>query len=125
MAAHNETGKKGEELAAQFLEAKGYHILDRNYRYEKGEVDLVALRMDPAELVFIEVKTRKSDIWGYPEEAITPSKKQLIFKTADAYLYEKNMWTVPVRFDIIAINLEDESNPIFHHVEDAFRMTNF
>ena len=122
MAEHNELGKIGEELAADFLQVKGYNILDKNYRYEKGEIDLVAFRMEPAELVFVEVKSRSSEKWGYPEESVTEAKKQRIFKTADAYLYEKNMWTVPVRFDIIAINLKDKNNPLFHHIEDAFRM---
>ena len=123
MAAHNELGKKGEEIAAGFLEAKGYHILDRNYRFRKGEIDLVALRIEPAELVFVEVKTRSSDQWGYPEEAVTDAKKKILYKTVDAYLYEKNMWTVPNRFDIIAVNMQDPENPLIHHIEDAFRMT--
>ncbi|MCI4671416.1 MAG: YraN family protein [Bacteroidia bacterium] len=122
MADHNELGKKGEQLACEFLMTKGYHILDQNYRYEKGEIDLVVLRMEPAELVFVEVKTRSSEKWGFPEESVTEAKKKMIFKTADAYLYEKNMWTVPVRFDIIAINMKDPENPMFHHIEDAFQM---
>ncbi|MEO0895617.1 MAG: YraN family protein [Bacteroidota bacterium] len=122
MADHNELGKQGEELATAFLAAKGYHVLDKNYRYERAEIDLVALRMDPAELVFVEVKTRSTDLWGQPEESVTEAKQKQIFKAADAYLYEKNMWTVPVRFDIIAITLKDPNNPLFHHIEDAFRM---
>ena len=91
MAAHNELGKAGEEVAAGFMEAKGYHNLDRNYRFQKGEIDLVALRIEPAELVFVEVKTRSSEAWGFPEEAVTASKKKMLFKTYDAYLQEKNM----------------------------------
>jgi len=121
MAAHNELGKKGEDLAEDFMTAKGFHILDRNYRYERAEIDLVALSMDPAELVFVEVKTRSTNQWGHPEEFVTPEKQKLIFKAADAYLYEKNMWTVPVRFDIIAITLKQNQEPLFHHLEDAFR----
>ncbi|MEL6625928.1 MAG: YraN family protein [Bacteroidota bacterium] len=123
MAAHNELGKAGEEVAAGFMEAKGYHILDRNYRFQKGEIDLVALRIEPAELVFVEVKTRSSEAWGFPEEAVTASKKKMLFKTVDAYLHEKNMWTVPMRFDIIAINMNNPEDPLIHHIEDAFRMT--
>ncbi|MEO1418471.1 MAG: YraN family protein [Bacteroidota bacterium] len=123
MAAHNELGKAGEVVAAGFMEAKGYHILDHNYRFQKGEIDLVALRIEPAELVFVEVKTRSSEAWGYPEEAVTANKKKMLFKTVDAYLHEKNMWTVPMRFDIIAINMKNPENPLIHHMEDAFRMT--
>ncbi|MEL7341821.1 MAG: YraN family protein, partial [Bacteroidota bacterium] len=58
MAAHNELGQQGEDIAAGYLEAKGFQILDRNYRFQKGEIDIVALMLDPAELVFVEVKTR-------------------------------------------------------------------
>ena len=122
MAAHNELGKQGEDLACAFLEAKGYHILDRNYCFERAEIDIAALRLDPAELVFVEVKTRSSEAWGYPEEAVTPAKQALIFKAADSYLYEKQLDTVPVRFDIIAVNMYRPEHPLIHHIEDAFRM---
>ncbi|WNJ17238.1 YraN family protein [Pontibacter sp. G13] len=122
MAAHNELGKRGEEIAAGFLEAKGLNILDRNYRYEKAEVDLVALCLDPAELIFVEVKTRSSEAFGYPEESVDEAKKKLIFKAADSYVYEKQMSTVPVRFDIISINMQNPEHPLIHHIEDAFRM---
>ncbi|RMG65957.1 MAG: YraN family protein [Bacteroidetes bacterium] len=122
MATHNDLGKQGEDLACQFMEAKGYHILDRNYRFERAEIDIAALRLDPPELVFIEVKTRSSEEWGYPEASVTPAKQALIFKAADSYLYEKQMDTVPVRFDIIAINMQNPEHPLIHHIEDAFRM---
>ena len=122
MANHNNTGKAGEDLAASFLEAKGYHILDRNYRYEQAEIDLVALQLEPAELVFIEVKTRTKTTWTYPEEAVGQVKQKLIFKVADSYIYEKQMSTVPVRFDVIAISMDNPAHPLIHHIEDAFRM---
>ncbi|MDX2283328.1 MAG: YraN family protein [Bacteroidia bacterium] len=121
MAAHNDTGVRGEQLAAGLLEAKGYQILDRNYRFEQGEVDLVALRLDPAELVFVEVKTRSGYYGEYPEAAVTPAKQQRIFKAADCYLYEKKLFTLPVRFDIIAVLIPPQGDPVFHHIEDAFR----
>lgn len=122
MAAHNELGKQGEDTAAGFLEAKGYHIMDRNYRFEKAEVDIVALQLEPAELVFVEVKTRSNTELIHPEESVTPKKKKLIFKAADSYIYEKQMSTVPVRFDIIAIGMDNPEHPMIHHIEDAFRM---
>jgi putative endonuclease len=122
MAAHNELGKQGEDIAAGFLEAKGFHILDRNYRFERAEIDLVALQIEPAELVFAEVKSRSSDEFGFPEEAVDQQKQRQMIKAADSYLYEKQMSTVPVRFDIIAINLRDPENPLIKHIEDAFRM---
>ncbi|MDX2250071.1 MAG: YraN family protein [Bacteroidia bacterium] len=123
MAEHNDLGKHGEDLAAGLLETKGYHILDRNYRYLKGEVDIVALRLDPAELVFVEVRTRSNTRHEYPEETVSPQKQAMIFKVADSYLYEKQMFTVPVRFDIIAISMDNPEHPLIHHIEDAFQMT--
>ncbi|MEZ4775725.1 MAG: YraN family protein [Bacteroidia bacterium] len=122
MAEHNDLGKRGEDLAAELLEAKGYHILDRNYRYLKGEVDIVALRLDPAELVFVEVRTRSNTLHEYPEETVDKQKQKMIFKVADSYVYEKQMFTVPVRFDIIAIGMDNPEHPLFHHIEDAFQM---
>ncbi len=122
MAIHNEIGKLGEDIAAGFLEAKGFHILDRNYRFEKAEVDIVALQLQPAELVFVEVKTRSDTRWIQPEEAVDAVKKQLIFRAADCYIYEKQMSTVPVRFDVIAISMDQPEHPLIHHLEDAFRM---
>jgi putative endonuclease len=122
MADHNDLGKRGEDLAAELLEAKGYHILDRNYRFERAEVDLVALRLDPGEVVFVEVKTRSSDLWGYPEAAVSEAKKKLLFKAADSYIYERQLFTVPARFDIIAVSLSNPDEPMFQHIEDAFRM---
>lgn len=123
MAAHNDLGKKGEEIAAGFLEAKGYNIMDRNYRYEKGEIDIVALRLTPAEVVFVEVKTRsKTDDTTPPEAAVSSAKQKLLFRVADSYLYEKQLTTVPSRFDIIAIGMDNPEHPMIHHIEDAFRM---
>ncbi|MEL7339791.1 MAG: YraN family protein [Bacteroidota bacterium] len=123
MAAHNDLGKKGEEIATGFLEAKGYNILDRNYRYEKGEIDIVALRLTPAEVVFVEVKTRATfSKANPPEAAVSPEKQKKLFKVADSYLYEKQLTSVPSRFDIIAISMDNPEHPMIHHIEDAFRM---
>ncbi len=125
MAKHYDLGKKGEELAVGFLEAKGYQVMDRNYRFQKAEIDIVTLRLKPAELVFVEVKTRSNTQESFPEESITAQKRKLIFKAADSYLYEKQLLTVPVRFDIIAISMDDPDHPLIHHIEDAFRMDDF
>ena len=73
-------------------------------------------------MIFVEVKTRSSGQWGHPELAVSERKQHLIFKAADSYLYEKQMSTVPVRFDIIAITFEQAEHPLIHHIEDAFRM---
>ena len=123
MATHNDLGKRGEEIAQGFLEAKGYNILDVNYRFKRFEVDIVALQLEPAELVFIEVKTRSSQKHSYPEESVDQSKRKRMFRAADSYIYEKQMRTVPVRFDIVAISMDNPEHPMIHHIEDAFRMT--
>ena len=122
MAAHNDLGKHGEDLAASFLEAKGYAVLDRNYSFKRAEIDIVVLRHEPAELVFVEVKARSGVDGPWPETSVGPAKQKLIFKAADAYIYERQMRTVPVRFDIIAIQNADTEHPLFLHIEDAFRM---
>ena len=122
MAAHNELGKRGEALATELLQAKGYHLLDQSYRFERAEIDLVMLKLEPGELVFVEVKTRSQDRWGAPELAVDQRKQQQMFKAAEAYIHEKQMRTVPVRFDVVAVNLADPEEPVFHHIVDAFRM---
>lgn len=122
MAEHNDLGKKGEDLAASFLETKGYHVMDRNYRFQRAEIDLVLLRIEPAELVFVEVKTRSRSDGPYPEESLSDAQKKRIFKAADSYIYEKQLSTLPVRFDIVAIQMDNPEHPLIHHIEDAFRM---
>jgi putative endonuclease len=122
MALHNDIGKKGEEIAVGLLEAKGYHVMDRNYRFQRAEVDIVALQMEPAELVFVEVKARSGVEGPFPETAVSAQKQRQIFKAADSYIYEKQMRTVPVRFDVIAIQNADTEHPLIEHFEDAFRM---
>ncbi len=122
MASHNDIGQKGEDIAAGLLEAKGYNILDRNYRFQRAEVDIVALQLEPAELVFVEVKARSGAEGPFPETAVSAQKQRQIFKVADCYLYEKQMRTVPVRFDVIAIQNADTEHPLIEHIEDAFRM---
>ena len=120
MASSVEKGKSAEDLACAFLEAKGYIIFDRNYRFEKAEIDIVAL-FPPAEIVFIEVKSRKNITWTYPEAAVDANKIRLIAHGADSYLYEKKLTTVPVRFDVVAIHMPDNGEPVIAHFEDAFR----
>ncbi len=110
------TGEEGEQLAAAMLEEKGYTVLERNYRHKRSEIDLIVRRDNW--LVFVEVKTRTSDAFGFPEEFVDAKKKQKIFQGADYYLFITN-WSGNVRYDIVAVNLEDD-RPIIHHIEDAF-----
>lgn len=111
-----ERGAEGEELAAKLLREKGYAILERNYRHKKSEIDLIARRDNW--LVFVEVKTRTSDAFGYPEEFVDAKKKKKILEGADYYMFITD-WSGNVRYDIVAVNLQYEI-PTVVHIEDAF-----
>lgn len=116
MAKHNELGKEGETEATEFLISKGYTIRHRNWRSGKRELDIVAQK--DGELVVVEVKTRRNDEFGRPEEAITDRKIRNIIISTDAYI-KKFEIDLPVRFDIITIT---GTEPPFHieHIEEAF-----
>ncbi len=112
------TGNKGEDLAASILVKKGYQIVERNYRYGKGEIDLIA--KDGDVLVFIEVKTRKNLEYGPPELAVTKGKQRQIRKIAEAYLYEKEITNSDCRMDVIAVQFYQNQKPRINHIENAF-----
>ncbi len=111
-------GKEGEEIAAKYLEEKGFEIIKRNYQYGHGEIDIIA--KDGEVLVFVEVKTRKTLEYGEPEYAITKKKILQIKKMAELYLYDKEIEEADCRFDVIAIILGSEGNPQITHYENAF-----
>jgi len=115
-----ELAKRGEELAAKILTDKGYEILERNYRYGHGEIDIIAI--DPADgcTVFVEVKSRQNLEFGEPEYAITKSKQKQIRKIAELYLYDKEIKEIDCRFDVFAILFQDLNNPVVNHYENAF-----
>ena len=94
------TGQCGEDVAAGLLKKKGCKIIERNYRNKIGEIDIIA--KDKENLIFVEVKTRNSDKFGTPAEAVTYYKKQKIVNTAKVYL-SKNPTDLNIRFDIIEI----------------------
>ncbi|MCM8800492.1 MAG: YraN family protein [Candidatus Omnitrophica bacterium] len=94
-------GRTGEDLAVDLLRQKGYKILFRNYKTRLGEVDIIAKEKDT--ICFVEVKTRHSDRFGLPQEAILPEKKRQIFKVALEFLKKKNLLEKKVRFDVVCI----------------------
>ena len=112
-------GKYGEDLAAAYLESKDWLIFDRNYSFEKAEVDIVAT--DRNYIIFVEVKFRTNTYFGDPEDAVTPSKVASIKKAAEAWVYERKMETAVVRFDVISIVQKANEAPQINHLEDAFR----
>lgn len=114
MATHNDTGKRGEELAAEFLVKKDYIILEKNWRRHYLEVDLIC--MDGDMLVLVEVKTRADLHHGLPEEAITRKKERHLIEAAELYIDLKEMEN-EIRFDIVSVWDEDGEVKINHIVE--------
>ena len=116
MAEHNELGKKGEQLAINFLVKNGYRILDKNWRYQKAEIDIIAQKKET--LAVVEVKTRSSIDFGNPQDFVNPKKIKLLVSAIDEYIISKDL-DVNVRFDIIAI-VKENNNFTIEHLEDAF-----
>lgn len=116
MAAHNDLGKLGEDLAVQYLTDKGYEILERNWHNIHKEVDIIA--KDGQYLVIVEVKTRQNDEYGEPDLAVTKRKQRMLIAAANAYISRKEL-DMETRFDIISIVVKD-SDPVIEHIEDAF-----
>jgi len=116
MANHNELGKKGEQLAVDFLLKNGYEILERNYRFQKAEIDIIAKKKEV--LAVIEVKTRSTADFGNPQDFVKPKQIQRLVKAMDEYVTSNDL-DVEVRFDIIAIIKENKGFKI-EHLEDAF-----
>jgi putative endonuclease len=111
------TGKVGEQIAVSFLKKNGYKILEKNFRCRLGEIDIVA--REGKNLVFIEVKTRKSNELGYPEEAVDLRKQRKIVAVALSYLQEKNISDKDIRFDVVAVLMTD-SRPEIRLIQNAF-----
>ncbi|MDO5717261.1 MAG: YraN family protein [Tissierellia bacterium] len=119
---NKKTGDIGEDLALEFLEQKGLYVLERNYRNYVGEIDIVA--MDEEYLVFIEVKTRLSDRFGMPNEAVDDRKKRKIYDTSAIYIAEKNCTDLDVRYDIVEV-LRENGKFSIHHIVNAFSVDEF
>ncbi len=112
-------GKIGEQLACKFLHGLGYKLLDRNYLIRQGEIDIVAQKKDV--LVFVEVKTRKSDRFGTAAEAVTWRKRQSIMLTALNYIQVKSPCYKSYQFDVIEVYLDKDNDlKLINHIENAF-----
>lgn len=117
MAAHNELGQWGEQVAADYLQAKGYTVVVRNWKSGHRDIDIVAL--DGETLVIVEVKTRRNRLFADPESAVDSRKISSIRQAANHYvkLYHADQ---PVRFDIVTVTGVVGSMPQIEHIEDAF-----
>lgn len=115
--SHNiSLGKIGEDIAVQFLIDKGYEILERNWKAYRREIDIIAI--DGKDIVFVEVKTRQTDAFGYPELAVDRKKRVHLFSAASSYYYRHHL-SLNYRFDVISI-IYNYGNPEITHFIDAF-----
>ena len=112
----DELGKWGEEYAVTHLQKNGFKLIERNYKFQKGELDIIA--ENKGELVVIEVKTRETAEIGEPWRAVTKSKQKQIIKVADNYVQSKQI-DLDVRFDIVSI-VHNSFRTELEHIEGAF-----
>lgn len=116
MASHNDLGKKGEELAFDYLIKKGYEILERNWFFRKAEIDIIARKGDI--LAIVEVKTRTSVEYGKPEAFVSQKKIQMTVSASSEYIIRNDL-DVEARFDIISVVTNQYKTDI-EHIEEAF-----
>lgn len=116
MAGNKDIGKKGEEKAEEFLKEKGFQILERNYRYKRSEIDLIGQKGNL--LVFVEVKVRSNNDFGFPESFLSSQQAERIIEAAEEYQHQSK-WSANIRFDIISIEGKGPGLKITHF-EDAF-----
>jgi putative endonuclease len=113
------TGKRGEDIAIAYLKGRGYRIVERNYKCPLGEIDIVA--RDGDEIVFVEVKSRKSEEFGDPQLAVGLEKQKRVSRISLTYLKEKHLYPCNARFDVVAIKMFPEGNTI-ELIQNAFEL---
>lgn len=116
MAQHNDLGKLGEDLAADYLHKEGYEIVEKNWVFQKAEIDIIAKKKNV--LTIVEVKTRSTIEYGDPQNFVNSKKIKLLVKAVDEYVTQNNL-ELEVRFDIIAVS-KDATNYKIDHLQDAF-----
>ena len=112
-------GRKGETIACRHLKKNGYKVLEKNFRSRFGELDIIANESE--NIVFVEVKSRTSTEYGLPQKFVTKDKQKKIIKSAMIYLSQNDLHNENVRFDVVSINLGDESCEVIkgaYEVED-------
>ena len=110
-------GKAGEKAALRFLKNKNFRIVEKGFRFHKGEIDIIAY--DQKTLVFFEVKTRRSHKFGFPEDALTPSKQNQLRKVALGYCTLHKIQDVECRFDVLSLTYDEKGYSV-SHIENAF-----
>ena len=117
MAKHNQTGASGESLAVEYFTENGYEILHRNWRHKHWEVDIIASKNGM--LHFIEVKTRTSLKFGYPEENIDTKKIRFLINASEEYLYQNPQWQ-RIQFNVLSINIKEDGSADYFLIEDVY-----
>ncbi len=117
MADHNDFGKLAEDLSVEYLQKNGYTILERNFRWQKAEIDIIAEFEN--QIIIIEVKARANDHFMEPQEAVKPGKIRSIVKAADYFMSAKNLQK-EVRFDIVSVLKNPDGSLQITHLPDAF-----
>ena len=119
MTSKTELGRKAEDSACEYLLSINYIILERNWRYKRAEIDIIAKDINTDTLVFVEVKSKSYTYFGEPESAVSEKKQKLVSDAAAAYMDQISyFWAV--RFDIIGIVFENKSKALISHFKDAF-----
>lgn len=116
MYERHETGKIGEDIATRYLEQIGYEIIQRNFECKQGEIDIIT--KDKDEIVFVEVKTRASALYGQPKDAVNVTKKKHIYRSAEFYIYIRHLENYPVRIDVIEV-YKKQGKFMVHHIKNA------
>lgn len=113
-------GRTGEEAATAYLMKNNYRIVATGFRMFRGEIDIIAY--DGATLVFLEVKTRSVEVFGFPEEAVTPAKQGQVRRIAEAYLMKNRIVEslTPCRFDVLSLVPDDDDGFRIRHIKNAF-----
>lgn len=112
-------GAYGEDIACDYLVRKGYRVLERNFTCRAGEVDIIAMHGDI--VVFVEVKTRRSEKFGLPSEAVSAAKQNRIVKTALYYMQSRRLLEHMCRFDVIEVSAGEDNKPLVNLIQDAFQ----
>jgi len=117
VAEHNDTGRRGEALASAYLEQLGWTLLEANWRWGRAEIDLIG--MEGEVLVFVEVKTRRTEVFGQPEAFVSNRKMELMAAAAAEYMSRiQHEWEI--RFDVVSVVLPAGQPPRIRHLPDAF-----
>ncbi len=117
MAEHHQTGISGEAMAVHYFMENGYRILHQNWRYEHWEVDIIAEKQNI--LHFIEVKTRRTKKYGFPEDNVDKKKIRNLINAASEYLYQDQQWQ-RIQFDILSITMMKNEPVEYFLIEDVY-----